>query len=169
MPIRWVPPFLDANKDKEHRTSYWQESASSRQSASSSLPIQSLGEMGGLKDLLQSGDPVKFKIRSGWSTNQTRSKRNSLYERRTSGTEWPWMEVDGPPRQGRLRLQLRASRSQAPKGSDYWSSPLSVDSLGGAAIVQVSFILHCRVIWMSSIWFSTLDDKGYNINNFGWE
>lgn len=99
---------------------------------------RSIGEIGGLKDLLQAGDPEKFKIRSGGPIFQPGGKVSSMKNIKASGSKWPWMEVGGAPRQGRLRLQLRASRAQAPKGSDYWSSPLSVDSYGAAGVVQVS-------------------------------
>jgi hypothetical protein len=37
----------------------------------------------------------------------------------------------------RVRLQLRASNMRAPYGLTYWSDPVQLDSLGGAAVVSV--------------------------------
>ena len=37
----------------------------------------------------------------------------------------------------RLRLQIRATQCQAPPGRSYWSDPVELDALGGAAVVTV--------------------------------
>lgn len=41
------------------------------------------------------------------------------------------------PYRRRVRIQLRASNMRAPYGRTYWSEPVQLDSLGGAAVVSV--------------------------------
>lgn len=41
------------------------------------------------------------------------------------------------PYRRRVRMQLRASRDMAPLGRTYWSDPVQLDSLGGAAVVRI--------------------------------
>ena len=41
------------------------------------------------------------------------------------------------PSKRRLRLQIRASAIRARAGSTFWSSPVALDALGGAAVVMV--------------------------------
>lgn len=47
------------------------------------------------------------------------------------------MQGGMPPYRRRVRMQLRASNTLAPLGRTYWSDPVQLDSLGGAAVVSV--------------------------------
>lgn len=47
------------------------------------------------------------------------------------------MQGGALPYRRRVRLQLRASNMRAPYGLTYWSDPVQLDSLGGAAVVSV--------------------------------
>ena len=47
------------------------------------------------------------------------------------------MRGSAAPGRRRLRMQLRISNMRAPYGRTFWSEPLQLDSLGGAAIVSV--------------------------------
>ena len=47
------------------------------------------------------------------------------------------MRGSAAPGRRRLRVQLRISNMRAPYGRSFWSAPLQLDSLGGAAIVSV--------------------------------
>lgn len=50
---------------------------------------------------------------------------------------WPSMQGGLLPYRRRVRMQLRASNMRAPFGRTYWSDPVQLDSLGGAAVVSV--------------------------------
>ena len=41
------------------------------------------------------------------------------------------------PHRRKLRLQLRASQMKAAPGRTFWSTPVRLDALGGAAVVAV--------------------------------
>lgn len=41
------------------------------------------------------------------------------------------------PHKRKLRLQLRASQMKAAAGRTFWSTPVRLDALGGAAVVAV--------------------------------
>lgn len=47
------------------------------------------------------------------------------------------MRGSAAPGRRRLRVQLRVSNMRAPYGRSFWSEPLQLDALGGAAIVSV--------------------------------
>lgn len=47
------------------------------------------------------------------------------------------MRGSAAPGRRRLRMQLRISNMRAPYGRTFWSEPVQLDSLGGAAIVSV--------------------------------
>ena len=47
------------------------------------------------------------------------------------------MRGSAVPGRRRLRVQLRVSNMRAPYGRSFWSEPLQLDALGGAAIVSV--------------------------------
>ena len=50
---------------------------------------------------------------------------------------WPSMQGGFTPKTRTLKLQLRASQMCAPAGQTFWSSPVRLDALGGAAVVSV--------------------------------
>ena len=43
-----------------------------------------------------------------------------------------------PGQRRAVRLQLRATAGAAPRGQTYWSAPVALDALGGAAVVPVA-------------------------------
>ena len=53
------------------------------------------------------------------------------------GRSWPSMQGGFPPHRRKLRLQLRASQMKAAPGHTFWSNPVRLDALGGAAVVSV--------------------------------
>jgi len=50
---------------------------------------------------------------------------------------WPSMQGGFPPHRRKLKLQLRASQMKASPGHTFWSDPVRLDALGGAAVVSV--------------------------------
>ena len=47
------------------------------------------------------------------------------------------MQGGFPLQRRKLKLQLRASQIQAPPGRTFWSTPVQLDAVGGAAVVSV--------------------------------
>jgi hypothetical protein len=47
------------------------------------------------------------------------------------------MQGGFPPHRRKLKLQLRASQMKAASGQTFWSNPVRLDALGGAAVVSV--------------------------------
>ena len=47
------------------------------------------------------------------------------------------MQGGFPLQRRKLKLQLRASQIQAPSGRTFWSTPVQLDAVGGAAVVSV--------------------------------
>lgn len=52
------------------------------------------------------------------------------------------MQGGFPLKRRKLKLQLRASQICAPPGQTFWSDPVRLDALGGAAVVSVPCPLH---------------------------
>ena len=153
VPKRWVPPFIGQDlrrheaQDRSPSALLPSSSSEGKRQASSFpayLPVSSRmsssQDLVGLGEAVRRGDSTVFRIRTGWvGLNQQNTGNKPAVSQRVGsmGSRWPWIEGGNIPRHGRLRLQLRASMIQAPQGGDYWSGPVSLDALGGAAIVQV--------------------------------
>lgn len=55
---------------------------------------------------------------------------------------YPSMQGGVQPSKRRLRLRIRASNVRARSGSTFWSAPVALDALGGAAVVMVPTPTH---------------------------
>eukprot|EP00803_Ostreobium_quekettii_P009393 evm.model.scf_204.12 EVM.evm.TU.scf_204.12 scf_204:78769-93194(-) len=153
VPKRWIPPFVGKADARQASAAAGAPGSTASvpisgkypasTSSSSQQPLSQMSsstDLVGLGSAVRAGEATDFKIRTGWvgPSQQSTSDRQSVRKRGSfAGTRWPWIEGANTRRHGRLRLQLRSSMAQAPQGGDYWSGPVSLDALGGAAVVQV--------------------------------
>lgn len=130
---RWIPPYLGKNleENKNEMSEYVQETSSSNLSYT------------GFAQILRRGDNFSFKFKTPSNDTLKNTKHHKEQYDIIQGSKWPSMDLgvrgDGHDitNENRIKLQFKASTIQGPSGQDYWSRPISVDSYGGAAIIQV--------------------------------
>ncbi|PSC70464.1 Methionine gamma-lyase isoform A [Micractinium conductrix] len=101
-------------------------------------------DIAGLSEILEGASTVKFQDnRQVLGLKRTVSRARGIADsmEATPAFETPsrWPSIQGglQPHRQRLRLEIRATQCQAPPGRTYWSDPVELDALGGAAVVTV--------------------------------
>ncbi|KAK9798969.1 hypothetical protein WJX73_003190 [Symbiochloris irregularis] len=142
-PVQWVRPYDQASPAAHLSGLASLRSAASGRTASSGLGGYFSPRVQPADELQPTSESRRFRFHQGsGSPDAPAHGMAASIESRlsyTSPTRYASMQGGVQPSKRRLRLRIRASNIRARSGRTFWSAPVALDALGGAAVVMVPY------------------------------